>query len=130
MERFRRQQIDVKRLPSQVLEKWSSAVLNEGFVPFPKKLVRCLCRLFIGDNAMEDLAAILAIVDFKRPNLSRMPSADYLSFLAGLDLDEFNAALRRLEQKGYIAVKLDGEGLEISIDGLLDAIQKQTAPVV
>jgi hypothetical protein len=124
--KFHRQYIDVNKLPPQVVEKWSPSVLDEGFVPCPKKLVRCLHKLFTNAEAVQDLAAILAIVDFKRPNLTRMPSMEYLSFLAGLEVDQFKAALDRLEQKGYIRVTSERDGIAVSLDGLLKEIENQT----
>lgn len=121
--------MDVKRIPSQVVEKWSLTTLNEGFVPFPKKLVRCLHRLFTTPEAVKELAVVLAIVDFKRPNLSRMPSIEYLSFLAGLEVEEFKVALTGLEQKGYAHVTPVGEGVDVSLEGLLKEIENQTGGI-
>lgn len=114
------------KIPSRVVEKWSPSVLNEGFVPFPKKLLRAIHRIFRNDDSMKELAVILAVVDFKRPNLSRSPSLEYLAFLAGLEENEFKAALSRLEQKEYARVSADSEGLEISLDGLLKKIEIET----
>jgi len=75
---------------------------------------------------MKDLSALLAIVDFKRPNLTRTPSLDYLAFLAGLDEDEFKASLRRLQARGYVQVFYGAEGIDANLDGLLQAIEKET----
>jgi hypothetical protein len=116
----------VDRIPSQVVEKWSPSVLNEGFVPFPKKLLRAIHRIFPDDDSMKELAVILAVVDFKRPNASRSPSLEYLAFLAGLEEDEFKAALSRLERKTYARVSNDSKGLEVSLDGLLKKIELET----
>jgi len=124
METFQRQRVDVSRLPAAVVEKWSAESLTEGFVPFPKKLVRCLHRLFPEGDAMKQVQALLAIVDFKRPNLSRPPSLSYLAFLAGLSEPEFQTALRALEEKRYARVSGDNAALTISLDGLLFAINE------
>ncbi len=125
MERFRRQSIDPASLPQHVVEKWSYSVLNEGFVPFPKKLVRCLCRLFSDTDSLKELAVLLAIVDFKRPNLTRLPSQAYLSFLAGLTEDEFTETLGHLQRKGYVHIEGDPDNLNISLNGLLQAIDRE-----
>ena len=74
---------------------------------------------------MKQLQVLLAVVDFKRPNLSRYPSAAYLAFVAGLSVDEFDETLKRLEEKGYVRVSGDNNGLDISIAGLLSAIRVQ-----
>jgi len=126
VENFQRQRIDPNNLPRQVVEKWSSSVLEEGFVPFPKKLVRCLHKLFADEPTMQELAALLAVVDFKRPNLSRSPSTAYLAFLSGLDESEFKEALTRLEQKGFVSVSGNSDGLEVSLDKTLALIENQT----
>src|ERR1043166_1949779 len=121
--RFRRQVIDSEKLPGSVVEKWGAPVLREGFVPFPKKLVRSMARLFGGSDAIKELAAVLAVVDFKRPNLTRAPSLAYLAFLAGMEEDDLMAALKRLEVKGYVQLEGDPEeGMVISLDGLLKAV--------
>jgi hypothetical protein len=126
MENFSRQRVDVAKIPSQVIEKWSPSVLNEGFVPFPKKLLRALHCVFPDNDSMKELAVILAVVDFKRPNLSRSPSLEYLAFLAGLEENEFKEALGRLEQKTYAGISGDSKGLEISLDGFLKKIETET----
>jgi hypothetical protein len=97
-----------------------------GFVPFPKKLLRAMHRLFSGVDSAKDIAALLAIVDFRRPNVTRRPSLAYLAFVAGLDDEEFRAALYRLEAMGYVRVGGDPVGLEVSLSGLLDAVERET----
>ena len=117
-------------MPMAVVEKWSAKVLDEGFVPFPKKLVRSLPQLYPGVEAIEEMSVLLAIVDFKRPNLTRFPSREYLSFLAGMSVETFNAALERLQKRGLIDVTVydrDG-GLDISLDGLLQKVETVTQP--
>src|SRR5438046_2120667 len=113
------------KMPLRISEKWSATVLEEGFVPFPKKLVRCIPRLFGDPDGTKDLAAVLAIVDFKRPNLPRLPSKAFLAFLAGLEEREFDAALHRLEKKGYVRASGDADGLDVALDGLLNAIEME-----
>jgi hypothetical protein len=126
LSQFQRQRIDTSKLPEPVLYKWSAAALEEGFVPFPKKLVRCMHRIFAGDNSAKELAVVLAVADFKRPNLTRPPSLSYLAFLAGLDEAEFDAILRHLESKGFVHVDRHPDGVDVSLQGLLDEIQHQT----
>jgi hypothetical protein len=126
MEEFHRQQIDTARLPQQVVEKWSANVLSEGFVPFPKRLVRSLHRIFPDVESMKELSALLSVVDYKRPNLTRPPSLAYLAFLAGLDEEEFTTALDRLVRKGHVQVAGDSDGMEITLNGFLVAIEKET----
>jgi hypothetical protein len=124
MENFRRQRI--ADFPARLLEKWPPGVLEEGFVPFPKRLLRSAHRIFIGPDAMKELSAVLAIVDFKRPNLTRHPSRDFLAFLAGLPRGEFDKALAQLEAKGLIKTEENGDELKTNLDALMERIQQET----
>jgi len=117
----------VRNIPTQALEKWSFGALSEGFVPFPKKLLRCLHRLYPDVEAMKDIAALLAIVDFKRAQQPRAPSPDYLAFIAGLERSEFETALQRLENKGYVKVTRNADSIDVALGGLLDAIERETS---
>jgi hypothetical protein len=125
--KFARQTVDLARIPSHVLHKWSGPVLNEGFVPFPKRLLRCLSRIFDGPDATKELAVVLAVVDFNRERLIRLPSLAFLSFLAGLPEDEVRSILERLKQKSFIQVSGNSEQLNIHLGGLLARIEKETS---
>jgi len=125
MTEFRRQKIDASKLPPRVLEKWPQSVLAEGFVPFPKTLLRRMHRLFPDSDSMKQLAVLLAIADFRRPNLSRSPSVDFLAFVAGLEKPDFQRALDQLAEKGYVRVSGDAEGLEVSMDGLAGLLDRE-----
>jgi hypothetical protein len=123
---FERMKMDVSRLQFMVINKWSPGVLDEGYVPFPKKLLRCLPRLFSGPDCAEELAVILAVVDFKRPNQARLPSLAFLAFLAGLDEKRFEAALNRLQEKSYLQISGDADGLDINLGNLFKRIEDET----
>ena len=114
MKKFTRQFVRVS--DPKLLAKWTKQVLVEGFVPFPKRLLRALPGIYPTDE-MEELAAILAIVDYKRPNLSRLPSLSFLSFTAGLEEKDFAAALNRLKEKDFVEVAGDPDGYDISLRG-------------
>ena len=122
---FPRQQVATAKLPEQVLAKWSPGLLTEGFVPFPKKTLRTMHRILPGANGIKELAVLLAVVDFKRPNQLRVPSMDYLAFLAGLDEKEFETILGELQTRGLIQVAGDRNGLEISLDGFHQAVERE-----
>lgn len=121
---FLRQSIDTARLPPTVVTKWSHAVLKEGFVPFPKRLLRCLADVFAGQTVAEDLAVVLSVVDFKRPNLSRLPSLDYLAFVAGLSPENFQSRLDDLEKRGLVSVNGNEEEMDIQLTGLLELVEQ------
>jgi hypothetical protein len=123
---FVRQRIDTSRLPATLAAKWSRSVLTEGFVPFPKQLLRCLPKIFTGTGAIEKLAVILAIVDFQRDELFRDPSLEYLAFTAGMDSDDFQTIMSSLEKEGLISVEETDTGLRISLKGLLEKIETHT----
>ena len=104
-----------------VAAKWSQSVLCEGYVPMPKKFTRTLSQV-IGD--IRDLQVILAIVDFKRPNLTRQPSIDFLAFTSGLDVDTFRTRLREMNSRGWILTSGNEEELNVNIDPLLAKIEE------
>ncbi len=122
-EEFSRQKIDTSRLPEAILMKWSPGVLEEGFVPFPKKLLRVLHKAFGTPHALESLAILLAIADYKRPSLSRDPSLDFLAFLAGLEPPKAMEILKKLESKGWIEMHTSQSGLDIKMEGFLNFIE-------
>jgi len=98
-DKFRR--LPVKVSPS-LIGKWGSEdILSEGYIPFPKKLLRTLSEVFYSDD-IKCLAALLAIVDFNREGQYRNPTRDYLAFIAGLSDEEFAAAIGDLMQGGLL----------------------------
>ena len=103
---FYRPTVPAHQLSDHVKCKWPRGTLSEGFVPLPKKLLRCVHQLFTGDGGMEDLAVVLALVDYKRPAISRPPSLEYVAFVAGLTVEQLNGALGRLQSAGYIEVEM------------------------
>jgi hypothetical protein len=102
--------------------KWSEPVLDEGYVAFPKRLVRAAPAIFRGDHAVELLVVALALVDYIRPDTSRPPSVGYLAFTAGLDVDRFMERLRELAEAGLVSWVGNREGLKYSLEGLQKAI--------
>ena len=125
-EKFSRQSVNVEN--PQLLAKWDSQVLAEGFVPFPKRLLRCLSRTFNGQRALDELAVVLAIVDYKRPDVSRPPSPEFLAFLLDIPVDRFRNILASLRDKGLISFREDETGLEIETSGLTKKILELTPP--
>ena len=109
-------------LPPSFTKKWSGEVLDEGFVPFPKRLLLVVSQVFSGDHAIEDLAVVLAIADYLRPDLIRWPSTDFLAFTAGLSKGTFMDRLRALEERGLVETEGPDNELTVSLDGLLRQI--------
>lgn len=127
MEIFERQRVSRSLIPPGVTVKWADDVLDEGFVPFPKKLLRCLPAIFNGPNAVQDLAVVLAIADFRRLKPSRFPSLRFLAFIAGLSPNEFRMRMDALKDRQLISVGGTEEELELSLDGLLKLVRENTA---
>jgi hypothetical protein len=122
-QQFMRQRVRPQDLPSAVLAKWNAATLEEGFVPLPKKLLRCMPQIFLGGDAVERLALVMAIADYRRPNLTRGPSRDFLAFLSGLSCARVTELLEDLRNGGLIAYSLKGpDELDIDLKGLLARI--------
>lgn len=106
--------------------KWSRIVLDEGFVPFPKRLLRVLPQLFSGQHAIEDLAVVLAIVDYRRPELYRGPSVDFLAFNAGMTKEMFLERVESLDERGLLVKGGSDDDLNIDIAGLETSIVQYT----
>jgi len=102
--------------------KWSEPVLDEGYVAFPKRLMRAAPKLFRGENAMEQLAVALALVDYIRADNSRPPSVGFLAFTAGLSTDRFLERLRELADAGLVNWMGNRDSLKYSLEGLQKAI--------
>lgn len=118
MEELNRHKIDTTKLPEMLTAKWRPELLEEGFVPYPKKLLRVASEIFVWEEGFTDMLLLLAIVDFQRPHLTRNPSMEYLGFLSGLTVDEVNDSLDRMQNKGLITWEDDGKGVVVSMDGL------------
>lgn len=124
---FTRQRIDTKFLPAALLCKWDRRVLEEGFVPLPKRLLRCMNQIFQGPEAMEQFILIMAITDYLRPNLSRGPSLDYLAFISGLTVERVKSLLQVLAEKRLLAFRFKEEDeLEINTQGFATHIIEST----
>jgi len=66
----------------------------------------------------------LTIVDYRRPNLTRKPSVEYLAFISGLAPNVFSRSLERLEERQLIAVdEMEDGQLDIDMSGLTSAIE-------
>jgi hypothetical protein len=118
---FERRKVD--NVPPIITYKWSAAVVDEGYIPFPKRLLRCLSHLLID---LRDLQVILAIVDYSRPNLSRPPSYDYLAFNAGMTVPEFKQRVQHLVQRGWLTVSGSDEAVRITMENLIREIERLT----
>ena len=82
---FERQKLPRGSITPRIAAKWGEEVLDEGYVVFPKRLMRCLPAIFGRTQGIKELQVALAIADFLRPNLSRGPSVEFLAFTTGLD---------------------------------------------
>ena len=85
---YRKEQI----VPDKYLPKWSTSVLREGFVPFPKRMLRCVNKLFTGPDAVLQLQVVLAIADAKRIQPYWPSTLGFIAFNTGLSENEFEAA--------------------------------------
>jgi hypothetical protein len=102
-------------------------MLDEGFLPFPKRLLRSMGDVFTGANAIEDLAVVLSVADYKRPDLQRPPSMKYLAFNAGMSLERFVTRVRDLEKRKLLSRTGPDEEVNIDLGPLEELIEGQTA---
>lgn len=115
----------VTNIPHTLTTKWSEDILSEGFVPLPKKFVRCLSSVFV-EPSYERLQLIMAIVDYIRPNLSNPPSVEYLAFTAGLTPERCKTCLDDLKNAGLIDYDGHDIALTVNLDGLKSRIRQKT----
>jgi hypothetical protein len=126
---FERRKIDPAKIPSVIAAKWSGKIIDEGFTPFPKRLLRTLCKVFPPDAQWEELQVILSLVDYLRPGLSRGPSIDFLAFTAGLSKERFKEVALTLERRGWVKLEGPDEALHLELDslrGFLSRIEQES----
>ena len=124
-----RRKIDTSRLPKVVREKWieDDDVLDEGFVPFPKRLIRCLPEVLGERDGMSLLAVVLAVVDDRRPAQSRPPSLQQLAHIAGLSATKFKRCLSELVAMKYATSDGPDEAIDVGLEGLLKEVARKTS---
>lgn len=113
------------------IPKWDRDVLIEGFVPFPKRLLRCLGEVFTGEDAVQKLQVILAIVDAKRLPKDgvpvRPPTLEFLAFNAGMRTHAFEQYVEQLQWDELVSVlDSDPKHFEVDLSLLLRKIQRLT----
>lgn len=118
---FDRQTIDATKIPSAARHKWGDLILSEGFVPFPKTLLRTLLIVLEGGD-LELLQVVLAVIDYDRPNLRNYPSAAYLSHLAGMPEERFMHRVADLVRMGLAQMIGDAANLHVNLGPLKNKI--------
>ncbi len=114
-------------LSDTVLAKWPREALDEGFCPYPKRLIRAAPRILSGPNGLEQLAVVLSVIDYKRPGADRLPSVGYLAFTAGLAPATFSARLDELAALKLVEVRGDEQAVDITLYGLVAAMLKESS---
>lgn len=84
-------------------------------------------QIFTGENGVEELAVVLAIIDYRRPNLTREPSLEFLAFIAGMDQELFEKRLGELETRKLLKVGGNKNEMNIDLSGLLKKIDALTS---
>lgn len=118
----------ISNFPAAIVKKWNRDLLIEGFVPFPKRLLRCLHRLFAGENGLQELQVVLAWADYQRPSVVQPPSIEYLAFIAGLTVGQVDSALSSLQDRGLIAVERQANWVVVKTEPLF-AVVESLAPL-
>ena len=126
MGKLKPQKVDIRKMPHVVIAKWSRALLDEGFVPLPKRVLRCLGEVFSGPTGIERFQALMAVVDYRRPVLDHQPSIEFLACTAGLPVEKFRSAMNEMEQLRFVKIKGTDAAYEVTIDGILKALENKT----
>ena len=108
-------------MPAVLTYKWSGQVLDEGYIAFPKRLLRAAPKLFHGENALEQLTVALALVDYLRKD-NRAPSVGFLAFTAGMDPERFWSRLIELRDAQLITFGGSRDAMKYGVEGLQQAI--------
>lgn len=102
--------------------KWSEPVLDEGYIAYPKRLLRAAPKIFHGEHAIEALTVALALVDYMRPDLNRPPSLGFLAFTAGMEIERFQERLNELAEAGLVKLMGNRDAVKYTLEGLQQAI--------
>jgi hypothetical protein len=121
--KFFRRKILVAKLPPQLRFKWGEPALDEGVTGIPIKLVRNLAKIFPDSDGVEQLQVALTLVDYRREDETRLPTAAFLAFLAGLSEEAFVGQLEKLKGHGLINYQLVRKAVSFDVTGLLRAIE-------
>ncbi|ODA30574.1 hypothetical protein [Planctopirus hydrillae] len=122
---FQRRKVLIR--PDDILaQKWSIAVIDEGFTPFPKRLLRCLDRIFGESQGVNELRVILTLVDYRRPNLTRDPSLDYLAFVSGLSKDKFLQIMCNLREQNLIEFRGSDAAIHYDLTRFMEKVESLT----
>jgi hypothetical protein len=121
-----RQKVDASKITPLLRHKWPGGALDEGFVPFPKRLLRCTGRVFSGKNRLGQLRVVLAIVDNARPDLKWLPNVRYLAFATGMSRARVVQCLDELAARKLLTWEETPEGLKIDYAPLVRRIVRLT----
>jgi hypothetical protein len=113
-------------MPSVIRYKWGDESLKEGITSIPKRGLRVLSRIFIGEDGVEQLQVALTLVDYRRPNSNRLPTAAFLAFLSGLSEERFMIRLQQLHDRRLITFEIVRKAIKFNVNGLIDEMVAQS----
>jgi hypothetical protein len=125
--KYTRKKIRPSDIPATVSAKWSVTVLDEGFTPFPKRVMRAMHEIFGGrPEGIDELSVILAVADYKRLNLQRLPSIQYLAWTSGLSVESYRAHLEELVKRQLVKRRGSEADLDISLAPFEQMVERLT----
>lgn len=124
---FERSKLDVAKITPLLKHKWSEKLLNEGYVPFPKRLLRCAGKIFAGSSRLGELRVVLALADYARPDFKRSPTLAYLAYATGMTKKRVERCLASLRKRKLLKISELGSGtMEIDYLPLLKRAEALT----
>jgi len=122
---------EIKDIPPKTIPKWDKETLKEGYIPFPKKLLRVLSEV-MRSAEYERLQVILSMVDYLREDLTKPPSVDHLAHVAGLSVERFKEimlsfAAEKYQDKPWITLEGSDEMLYYCLAGFRKLINDSAA---
>src|SRR4051794_37541617 len=106
---IKRRKFLVDRFPDAIRAKWPMEILDEGFTPFPKRLLRCLDEVLGRSDAVDDLRVVLALADYQRPDETPPARTEMLAAIAGMTAERFSERLSELQRRDLVRFGCRGD---------------------
>ena len=123
--------IDPAKMKVMIFKWQRKELLDEGFIAFPKRLLRCLRQVLEGTKPLTDLRVILAIVDLRRPDDDKPFSISHLASIAGIPPKVFLERLNDLATRRLLKIEFspdDPNRVRVDISRLAKRILIESDP--
>ena len=121
--------VDPEKMKVMIYKWGKKEVLDEGFVPIPKRFLRVMRAVLDSEKSLSDLRVILAIVDLRRPGDNSEFYISQLASIAGIKVELFIDRLKSLHAQRLLRVEFkDKTRVSIDIASLAKRIMMESDP--